>query len=449
MLSIFSDINCRNSMFALLVGVLPLAAGSVSTALFFAGAAVLLVETGPVASMRMGRQALRVQPALWLVLAFFVYVSAVSLTGEDALRGLEFISSYLHFPFAILFVGWLAILSPKVDYIGLFVWGCRIGVLIAFAIGIWQLLNSVERVQGVSVNALLYATLCLVAGSVSVLKLPSDGKRERIFAWFAFFMGTAAVLMSFSRGIWLVLPVMFALVIAYLVGLRALKVRQVTFAVLVLVGEVAILQLAPSGSRELEQRIVNPLQNLRTGEIADMSVNHRLDLLRTSWHAFLESPVVGYGMQNTVTAGNRLSTQVLGYQTDYTYTHVHNDYLNHAVGGGLPLTALFAGMLLLPLWLAVRSRRDRAYYNRLYFAAMLSAGYAGAAMTNLVFRHDLPQTFFMCGLMFVAVSAIQSQNGIDRPVLWPDKPPLPWMKSAASADQTDTAPRSRHTPKQA
>lgn len=424
MVPVFSDIDHRNGMFALLIAMLPLVAGSFSTALFFAAAAALLVEFGPLGSVRVGRDALREQPALWLLVVFFVYVSAACLLGNNPMRGLEFVGGYLHFPIALLFIGWLRKLSPEIDYIGFFVWGCRLGVPIAFAIGLWQFLLGDARVEGASVNALLYALLCITAGSLSVLNVQGDGKPERIVAWAGLLLGTAGVLMSFSRGIWLMLPVMYLLVAVYFARLRTLSIGQVVIALLVVMNLMVALTLTPYGAREMQDRIVDPLQQARAGVIEDTSIHHRLDLLETGWQAFLNRPLIGHGMQNTVAAADDTSPAVLGRQTHHTYTHLHNDYLTHAVGGGAPLAVMFAMMLMLPLWLAVRAPRDRIYQTRLYFAAILSVGYAGAALTNLVFRHDLPQTFFMCGVIFVAISVAQSENGVDRPTLWSNKPQL-------------------------
>ncbi len=420
MVPIFTDADHRNGLFALLVAVLPLAAGSFSTALFFAAAVALLVEFGPVSSLRLARDTLSAQPALWLLLAFFAVASATNLAGDDPARGLEFAGAYLHFPVAVLLVGWLRKLSPELDFLGFFIWGCRFGVPIAFLIGLWQFANEYPRVEGASINALLYGFLCMLAGTLSVLRVQGDGRAERLFAWTGLVLGTACVLMSFARGIWLLLPVMYLVIAIYLARIRTLSPMHLAAPILAVVLASAML-LTPYGSREWDARIITPLQQVETGALTGTAIQDRLDMLATGWRLFLDHPAIGVGMQNTVAAANEISQLVVGRQTDFTFTHLHNDYLTHAAGGGILLAALFVAMLVLPVWIAARSKRDRMYHTRLYFAAMVSIAYAGAALTNLVFRHDLPQTFFMCALVFIAVSAAQSEAGVDKPTLWPDR----------------------------
>ncbi len=144
---------------------------------------------------------------------------------------------------------------------------------------------------------------------------------------------------------------------------------------------------------------------------------------RTGFQAFLKAPVIGYGIQNSVEQANSVSKQVLNRKTDYTYTHLHNDYLTHAVGGGIILFVLFLAVIFSPffmVWQLVKDQKDPGLF---YYGLMLTAAFSTIAMTNLVFRNDQLTTMFCVATIFIIVRYVQKMHDIVE-VRIPDLPTI-------------------------
>lgn len=145
---------------------------------------------------------------------------------------------------------------------------------------------------------------------------------------------------------------------------------------LALIGLVAVTQLVPSYTNRIASTLENVEDDART------SIN------RCNWHAYVQSPVVGYG------AGDYHARQVEQYASDgYDYGYeaefnAHNQYLESLLAAGVPGLLALLVFLLAPCFWALRSR------NHAFVITLLTAVVA----LNLLFESMLERQM---GLLFI------------------------------------------------
>jgi O-antigen ligase len=143
-------------------------------------------------------------------------------------------------------------------------------------------------------------------------------------------------------------------------------------------------------------------------ETGVQSVDVRMDMWRGGWQAFLDSPWIGYGIQNGMDALRaHLSADVAG---EIVFTHAHNGFLTFALDGGIVLLGSVIAMLVMPVVIAWRAPRDENHRKRLFLALLVSSVYALCGMTQIMFRHDIMDSFFIFNAIVIAASVPEMQK---------------------------------------
>ncbi|MFK7868128.1 MAG: O-antigen ligase family protein [Roseobacter sp.] len=134
---------------------------------------------------------------------------------------------------------------------------------------------------------------------------------------------------------------------------------------------------------------------------SDTSVNQRLAMLIAGWNAFKERPIFGYGGQNRFDA----AVDYLPGSFAFQYSHLHNEFVTHAVAGGIPAVVLLTVILFFPVYVACRTPGESK--NRMQIAAMFTLAFVGTAFFNNVLFNDI--SAFSLGLSYVfAVLVLES-----------------------------------------
>ena len=241
-----------------------------------------------------------------------------------------------------------------------------------------------------------------------------------------FAAGILAALLTFSRGMLLPIGIIGAIALFYRFKVSSNHEIGYKTILIMLVGIFAILFTlisSDNGGKLLYKRIFQPIEMFQKGELFDQSIQQRVDLQLTGFHAFTQQPFIGYGIKNAVQQANQVSEKVLGRKTDYTYTHLHNDYLTHLVGGGIILLLMFILVIFMPVIITWKLRKTTNEIGLFYFALVLSGTYSTVAITNVVFRHDQLTTMFCVACMFIIVRRLQILKGIEE-VRIPDIPTI-------------------------
>lgn len=420
----------RNVAFPFLIGTFCIILGSVSTALFLVASIAVIFINPRISINDIGKQTvdlLKVSPILWVFPIFFIAVFITSIRGENWLSESLFVAgSYWQFLIMVPAAVGLYHLSKDINFAGLFTLGCRFGLIFVVPLSLAQIYFFNLRPEGFFSNSLIFASLCIAGAGVALIEWPEDNYKDRIVSWIAFSAGIAAALLTFSRG--MVIAILAILAIAMFLRLKVKSqyfpsIKFIVILCAVVFGIFATSLQTDNGWRILNKRILQPIEMFAKGEQFDRSIRERLDMQITGLHAFSEKPFVGHGIQNSVEAANKISTEVLGRKTNYTYTHLHNDYLTHAVGGGILLFLLFVLVISSPLIMSWQLRKKNAGQGMLNYGLMLSGAYATIAMTNIVFHNDQLTTMFCAATIFIIVRFVQEMHGTQE-IRIPDLPTI-------------------------
>ncbi|MEM7240641.1 MAG: O-antigen ligase family protein [Pseudomonadota bacterium] len=120
----------------------------------------------------------------------------------------------------------------------------------------------------------------------------------------------------------------------------------------------------------------------------EWSVGLRMKMLKGGWTAVQERPFVGHGPQN------RYNSAAAHFDTTghVRFSHLHNDFLTHAVGGGILLVFLLIALIIIPAVIGFRDNRNLtplSAHARREIGVLGSLAVAGAAAVNNIFFVDI------------------------------------------------------------
>ena len=402
----------RNELFPFLMGILLVAGGSASTIFYFI-AAIFVIFLNPekgFAAIWADVLVLYKQFPFLFVLPLFVislFMFSIIRTNTDEL--LETLASHFQLLCIVPLAVGLKSISENRYCIDYFIYGLRIGIMVILPVAVLQLVVFDTRPEGFSGNSLIFAFVLCLACVLGLLSSQEQSDRSKLIYYVpsicAFFM----IMASFSRA-----PMLsaFALTGATLsIYVRKQITQKRFFALLSLFVILLALGLAAIastsfGSRYLDKRIIEPVTNLANGDLSDNSIRKRLDLNISGFYAFTQQPFSGYGLQNTVQAANDASKSALGKKTDYSFSHLHNEYLTYGVAGGIFILVQYLVIISIPYWLGGKGASRE-------FSVLIVLSFATIALTNVVLSHDITSTFFSVCVILLLLNRLNDRNDID------------------------------------
>lgn len=219
------------------------------------------------------------------------------------------------------------------------------------------------------------------------------------------FFGLSGILLSQSRGAFSVL--LWALFLAIWMHRRHRATsRRVAAAALLLSGLLVTAALNLPGD---PMRLNTALQDVKSAvqtKDYNTSLGARIALFRLGWEGFVESPWIGLGATERARrirqAGEYLPVdQRVAFTHVREMEHVHNQYLNNAIDGGL---VGLAGLLALQAGLWVAAHR-LGRFNRMAGLQLWGVGWmhalAGLSNVNLAHNYYVLMLALSVGLVFV------------------------------------------------
>lgn len=391
----------NNALAVLLMGALPPVAGS---AISFLLAAFLIWG---IISLLFSRIELRLTHSdRQMTTAFSIYAVAILMTGVlGDNRALLPASAYHLLPFLGI---WIVIsrlrASPNLDYLTLFIQGGTIGCIAAFAFSFAEIAFLGKlRAEGGAGNPIVFSIMCLCLVATTGIGLERASRPVAILRLIAIALGIGAIVLSLSRGVMLLVPVILVCIAVYLGVIRRLTLVGWT----AVAAGIFLFLLALISSQIVQDRVLDTLLELEQINHEDYSgsIGERLRLWNAAWQAFLESPIWGHGIQN------RMAALVPYLASDGLYipgfSHAHSAYISAALDGGIVAVAVLLTLLAAPIVIAWRAPRDRDYRRRLYLTITLTLGYALVGMTQLLFKHDIIDSFyiFACAVITASIPA--------------------------------------------
>ena len=233
------------------------------------------------------------------------------------------------------------------------------------------------------------------------------------WTWFglAAFAMTAYVIggLSQSRGLFLGLWALVILRVGFeFFSPTKLHLRLKNSFVIVLT--IGLVTAAIGSNSQLSGRYVAMSQALTDSEATpEWSVGLRMKMLKGGWAAVQERPLLGHGPQNRYDS----AAKHIGAKDLPRFSHLHNDYLTHAVGGGVPLVLLLIALILTPAVIGFQSNRKLtppSAHARREFGVLGSLALAGVAAVNNIFFVDISAfttALSLVGLLIILASLEQ------------------------------------------
>ena len=244
--------------------------------------------------------------------------------------------------------------------------------------------------------------------------------RIRKAAWLlAVTAGMLAVVTSKTRGAYIIFPIALWLIVRH--GIPGLKPRFIYGTGLALGALLITLASLPSDPFHTRLAIDEARTAYTTGDY-NSSQGGRIGLYAIGWEAVRESPWIGVGARSRIDriqhAGDTASPEEQSRWTHVrTLNHMHNQYLNNMVDGGL---LSLSGLLILAagLWLAAKRLHPFAPVASQQMNGLLLI-HLTAGLSNVNFVHDYYSTMFgiLVGCVFLLAQLHISQKPVSRALL--------------------------------
>ncbi|MET0654449.1 MAG: O-antigen ligase family protein [Pseudoxanthomonas sp.] len=303
--------------------------------------------------------------ALLAVLVAGLAIISMLVTGQ----GWRTVDNYARF----LLIPWCGLLALALAPSRTWLWiGAIAGVFFAAAIAMGEIFLGVERAGGGG-NPIVFANAVLALLVVTVFCGP-QGRRSWMPALVAttLALGTLAIVLSGSRG---VLPGLGLLVLLAAVGGDGPKTRtRIVLSLGALLLLLALMCMVPWLTAHMRlENIQTDLQKYAAGHV-DSALGARLKFLSLAWHAFLEHPWTGVGIDRFGTLVAQLPECRLHEPTVCQLRHAHNDLAQWSATLGIPGLLLIVALYLVPA----------AHFLRLIVTDRLLAMPRGSAWAGLV-----------------------------------------------------------------
>lgn len=379
------------------MGALPAVGGSAISVLLYT------FFVWAIMSLALGRFSFRMTRSdrllAWTFTIFVAVIIFTALIGDEPFR------APLSFVWLLAFLSPWAIISrlrasPSVDYLRPYITGAATGAVAACLVALVQLSLFDIRPEAAAGNPAVFGMMSLMLMGLGGLKIGSPSRTAMLFGAVAIGAGVGAVLLSLTRGALLVcIPVLMLLVAFAPRSVRPLARHPATLLALVAAAVMLYLvqDMIDQRWQQTAQEINLVLQNKHTS-----SVGERLRLWYAAQEAISQSPIWGYGIQNRMDALR--PTLTMDGNLVHGFTHAHNGFLTFALDGGVLALSAVIAVLLVPVCIAWNAPRDANYRLRLFAALIVTSSYALCGMTQIMFKHDIMDSFFVFFSMLIAVS---------------------------------------------
>ncbi|KQZ16223.1 hypothetical protein ASD50_10205 [Mesorhizobium sp. Root552] len=401
-----NGIDRNNVISIFLMGALPAVGGSVISVMLYS------FFVWAVASLALRRFEFRmIRSDRILASTFTVFAALILLTALIAPNRSEIPHSII---WLLAFLApWVVIprlrSSKGIDLLSPYLVGAAVGAVIAAFVALVQSGMLGLRSEGGAGNPAVFSIMSLCLMGIGGLNIASTSRARQIMAIAAVVGGTVALVMSLTRGVAIaILPVFVLLLMFESARWRSILIRPISLAILT-AATIAFYSVERILDRRWDQT-VREFHGILMGKQTTKGIGERLRLWEAGRDAFLDSPFWGHGIQN------RMASLVPELSKDDLpirgFTHAHNGFLSFAIDGGiLTLTALIA-VLCVPVFIAWRAPRDSNYRTRLFLALIVSTSYAASGMTQIMFKHDIMDAFFVFCAILIAAS-IPAGPGLD------------------------------------
>ncbi len=179
--------------------------------------------------------------------------------------------------------------------------------------------------------------------------------------------GVLASVLSFARGGWIGIPLIF-FVVLYIYKNRISKKLVGMIGLSILMGGVLLTNNAQFMDRVLS--VKSALTSYSNG-VKDGSIGARLDMWKMGSDAFLEHPISGWNLKELDSYKKALAEKGVVSPEFIQYTHFHNQFIDDAAKKGLLGGISLLGVFLIPLYFFYKKQRSYKESKRIKFITTL------------------------------------------------------------------------------
>lgn len=408
----WSTLNGRNILFVLAMATLVSAVGSLLSLL------IIIAATSGLFLFLKHRKFVLLKSDLWLVFPGLLYLLAM---WGSYIRA-DFVWSDLEHwakPYIFITLGFVLVnyrLVKNVDYFSMFI---KFAGYSGYLLLPWILYEGFwlgQRMAGGAGNEIPFGMVCGIMAPIALLGVFGADRKHQIIAIGSAFLLSIGLVLSLTRGMYIAFAVNMLIVMIYAICASRHRWRVFTIFALVLAFGVGV-----SASSDTIKNRAGSLavlaQNLSAGQAPeDGSFFQRMQLYSRAMCLIGERPVFGYGFgkrDDILAQGSPEAIAkggVICPQEHINSTHFHNGFFTVAVDAGA--AGLIAILLLLfsPWLFVLRAPKDGRQSIRLAFASIFVLTYALMGMFNILFGHDLIDSLFITGCVFLALSVVKTDG---------------------------------------
>lgn len=331
---------------------------------------------------------------------------------------------FVKYALAITGLGFLQTFAPRVRPLG---WGMLAGALGAGLVAVYQTgWTDAHRANGFT-NAIQFSGIALVlalACCFGVLLLwRSLAAWQRALGLVCSLFGLLAVILSDTRGSWIVLPFVLLIGAALLwrCGLRK-PVGLGLLAAVLGIGGLVLLK-----GDEMAQRYHTAVHEVQSYEVqdrhaAETSVGQRLAHWHLAWHMGLDRPLTGWGLQGYIAEKARRVEAGEASASVLPYDHAHNELLDMFAKRGLVGVALLLAFYAVPLLIFWPTRKrmaqcpgmpmDRQILYLRMLGILVPMCYIGFGLTQVFFAHNSGHLFYVYLLVLLLGALIGRERAL-------------------------------------
>lgn len=179
--------------------------------------------------------------------------------------------------------------------------------------------------------------------------------------------GVLASVLSFARGGWIGIPLIF-FVVLYIYKNKISKKLVGVIGLSIFMGGVLLSNNAQFMDRVLS--VKSALTSYSNG-VKDGSIGARLDMWKMGSDAFLEHPISGWNLKELDSYKKALAEKGVVSPEFIQYTHFHNQFIDDTAKKGLLGGISLLGVFLIPLYFFYKKQKNHKESKRIKFITIL------------------------------------------------------------------------------
>lgn len=260
------------------------------------------------------------------------------------------------------------------------------------------------RVTG-SYHSIAFGDLAIVMAAVSLVGSNFFLEKKKAYVAIpiaAFFLGTAACLLSGSKGAWIAFPG-FAVIMFFFLGNRMTIWSRLLVGLSVCMLGFFVYHMPVTGVAERMQAMTQEWHDYQAGLRTQTSIAERMEGWKAAWTIYKQNPVVGAGVGNFKPIVKRMVADGEASDIIAKYSQPHNLYLYGMAECGIPGLLAILGVFAVPLWvmMSFTGSGDETVRDLAYGGLMLVVGFMHFALTESIFGRNINISFYVIMLAMV------------------------------------------------